>query len=66
MAKITARGDREARRWRRAEDGAELVLTMRGRLLHKPMKGGTFGLLMPKVPEGYAAAQAAERGMERV
>ena len=42
MAKITARGDREAARWRAgefAEPGApaELLLTARGRLLQKPL-----------------------------
>lgn len=66
MAKITARGDREAHRWRRESDGAELVLTERGRLLHKWGKGASFTLLMQRTPEGYAEAQAAERGMERV
>jgi hypothetical protein len=64
MAKISARGDREAHRWRRESDGAELVLTVRGRLLHKAARGMGFTLLMSRTPRGYAEAQAAERGME--
>lgn len=66
MAKISARGDREAKRWRRKSDGAELVLTVKGRLLHKHAKGASLSLLMSKTPAGYAEAQASERGMEQV
>lgn len=62
MAKISARGDTEAKRWRRG-DGAELVLTKHGRLLHKAVGGGSFTLLMSKVTPEMAEAQAAERGM---
>lgn len=66
MAKITARGDAEAHRWRRDEDGAELVLTRKGRLLHKFRRGAGFTLLMAKAPSGYAESMAAERGMVKV
>jgi hypothetical protein len=45
MAKISARGDREHARWRHPVTGAELVLTMRGRLLLKAVKGGSFTLV---------------------
>lgn len=66
MAKISARGDTEARRWRRASDGAEIVLTTNGRLLHKPVKGAGFTLLMSRTTPGIAEAHAGERGMVRV
>lgn len=66
MAKIKARGDREAHRWRRQEDGAELVLTEKGRLLWKARRGGSFTLLRSQTPAGHAEAHASERGMERV
>lgn len=66
MAKIKARGDTEAKRWRRNEDGSELVLTRKGRLLHKAVKGAGFTLLMSSTPAGYADAIAAERGMDVV
>lgn len=66
MAKISARGDRESKRWRREEDGAELVLTVKGRLLWKPMRGGSFTLLQAKAGVGFAEAHVAERGMEPV
>jgi hypothetical protein len=63
MAKISARGDQEAHRWKRDADGAELVLTRRGRLLWKPVRGAGFTLLASKLPQGHAEAHAAERGM---
>lgn len=67
MAKISARGDREAARWRRASDGAELVLTQRGRLLWKWRAGATYAL----VPGGNRTREQAEehahaRGLEAV
>lgn len=72
MAKISARGDSEHARWRHPETGAELVLTLKGRLLLKAVRGGGFTLLGRC--DGYhggqrvdqAAAQAKLRGMERV
>ena len=66
MAKISAGGDRETHRWRRESDGAELLLTERGRLLHKVARKGRWKLLMHKVTDGYAEAQASERGMNKV
>ena len=62
MAKITARGDRERRRWR-GEDGAELVLTLNGRLLYKWRKGESFTLHGSRVSEESAARHATNLGM---
>lgn len=66
MAKISARGDVERWRWRHPETKAELVLTSRGRLLHKAVKGGGFTLLIHNAGETRAIAEAERRGMERV
>lgn len=65
MAKITARGDREKARWRKTEDGAELVLTVAGRLLHKWRAGESFTLHATRQTEEQAAQHAANLGMER-
>lgn len=72
MAKISARGDTEHARWRHPETGAEIVLTNKGRVLHKAARGGGF-TLAGRRPELYGgqrldvvAGQAAERGMVRV
>ena len=65
MAKISAHGDRERARWRRAADGAELVHTTRGRLLHKLGRGYGW-TLMGRRSESQARHEAAIRGMERV
>lgn len=72
MAKISARGDSEHARWRHPETGAELVLTLKGRLLLKAVRGGSFTLAGrceafhggQRVDQ--AAADARRRGMERV
>jgi hypothetical protein len=45
MAKISTRGDTERARWRHPQTGAELVLTVRGRLLLKAVRGGSFTLV---------------------
>lgn len=67
MAKISARGDREVARWRRAETGAELVLTYHGRLLHKWAPGEVFTLVgRPAEAEAFAERYAAARDMVRV
>jgi hypothetical protein len=66
MAKISARGDREKARWRHPESGAELVLTVKGRLLFKFQKGASLSLRRSQVTDQGAADYAAERGMERV
>jgi hypothetical protein len=66
VAKISARGDAEACRWRRESDGAELPLTHNGRLLHKAARGASFRLLMERTSQGVAEAHATERGMERL
>jgi hypothetical protein len=65
MAKISARGDRERTRWRRAADGAELVHTQHGRLLHKLGRGHGWTLIGRR-SESEARHAAAVRGMERV
>lgn len=62
MAKIKARGDRETRRWR-DEHGAELVLTVKGRLLAKAYKGGNFTLTASKTTLAEAERRAGARGM---
>ncbi len=66
MAKISARGDREAMRWQ-GERGREVVLTVNGRLLHKAFKGESFTLVKPKGQPrwtaGTAGAQAAMWGL---
>lgn len=72
MAKISARGDSEHARWRHPETGAELVLTTRGRLLLKAVRGGSFTLAgRCNGPHGgqrldEAAEKARGRGMARV
>ncbi len=64
MAKINAYGDREVLRWTRDEDGAELVLTARRRLLWKSARGGTFKLLQAGTSRRDADMHAAERCMD--
>jgi hypothetical protein len=71
MAKISAGGDREVARWRRgpaSADGApyELVLTGRGRLLSKTLRGDSFTLRRRNVSMQAAGAQAAIWKMERI
>lgn len=71
MAKISARGDSEHARWRHPETGAELVLTMYGRLLQKT-RGGSFSIVRSyfDVFSGQRLDRASEEarrlGMERV
>lgn len=70
MAKISARGDTERRRWRHPASGAEYVLTTRGRLLAKP-RGGSFtlaGNLGGYADHGMAEAErrATANGMVKV
>lgn len=57
MAKISARGDSEHARWRHPETGAEIVLTMRGRLLIKRVAGGRYNLLVAGTVNGIDGAQ---------
>ena len=67
MAKISARGDVEVRRWRHPETGAELVLTRKGRLLYKWQAGASFTLLRSILSVdalAIAGEEAARRGME--
>lgn len=68
MAKISARGDRVHARWRHPETGAEIVLTMQGRLLLKAVRGGSYTLLVGGRVDGLDGAQpyAERRGMVRV
>lgn len=72
MAKISARGDTEHARWRHPETGAELVLTNKGRLLLKAVRGGSFTLAgrCDAYHSGQRVDQAIEHakryGMERV
>lgn len=68
MAKISARGDSEHARWRHPDTGAELVLTMAGRLLIKRVRGGSYVLACAGRVRGIDGARPyAERyGMERV
>lgn len=63
MAKITARGDREAARWKRESDGGELVLTFAGRLLYKWRAGESFRLHADKQSVEQAAMHARNLGM---
>lgn len=70
MAKITAREDTERARYRHPESGEELLLTTKGRLLHK-FKGGKFKLydnLSGYSDHGFdrAMSQAADAGMVKV
>lgn len=63
MAKITARGDSERRRWQ-GERGT-LVLTVRGRLLRKlPGQGMSYTLEQTGVTVPQAEARALELGLE--
>lgn len=71
MAKISAKGDREVARWRAgelAERGAphELVLTERGRLLHKPLRNDGWKLRERGASLATARALAVRFGMELV
>jgi hypothetical protein len=64
MAKITARGDRELKRWS-GPNGAFLVLTQRGRLLHKYAAHAGYTLRIPRNATVEQAAQfAAKLGYE--
>lgn len=62
MAKIKARGDQESRRWRDT-NGAELVFTVKGRLLSKAYRGGNFTLVGSRVTLADATRRAEARGM---
>lgn len=72
MAKISARGDTEHARWRHPDTGAEIVLTNKGRVLHKAVRGGGFTLAtrLHSYHGGQRLDEAAEyataRGMVRV
>jgi hypothetical protein len=71
MAKITARGDSQRVRYRHLETGAELILTTRGRLLSKEVKGAPIKLsedLSGWRDHGFERAfeLAQEKGMVRV
>lgn len=66
MAKITSRGDTEARRWRDPSVSGTrnryLVHTTRGRLLVQDVPGDGFRVLVSKVTAERAAEYAAGRG----
>jgi len=68
MAKISARGDVEIARWK-GEDGEELVLTRKGRLLGKWTRGASFTLVRTITSVdalAIAADEAGRRGLARV
>lgn len=66
MAKITASGDRLRARFRRESDGAELVLTEKGRLLYKWRRGEGFTVEERGCTPARAAVLAGAKDMERV
>mgnify|MGYP000846839745 CR=1 FL=1 len=63
MAKITANGDSEVRRWK-GDRGEELVYTRKGRVLRKLFTGEKFTLIAKNATESSARAYAASLGLE--
>ena len=63
MAKITARGDSERRRWK-GDDGEELVYTAQGRVLRKLFRGEPFTVIARNATESAARDYAASLGLE--
>lgn len=62
MAKISARGDREARRYR-STDGRVLVVTERGRVLRKLASTSSYNVLDVTLPIGDRRAMLAAADM---
>lgn len=65
MAKITAHGDSELTRWT-GDNGAVVILTHKGRLLHKLSKlSGSYNLVGRNVTMEQAEEYASRRGLVR-